>query len=131
MPSGLFQARQTCSIPAAAAASTVILFVTSFLSFAVFGLNEQSYEIPPQMCQALAHDIRALLCLGKNEAALQDSLNEVAHAIRTPPRFRGVESFGGFDIPGQFRADSGDVNGAFRWDVNKSERSDAGTCNDA
>jgi hypothetical protein len=28
-------------------------------------------------------------------------------------------------------ADSGDVNGAFRRDVNKSERSDAGICNDA
>jgi hypothetical protein len=28
-------------------------------------------------------------------------------------------------------ADSGDVNGPFRRDVNKSERSDAGTCDDA
>jgi hypothetical protein len=30
-----------------------------------------------------------------------------------------------------FDADSGDVDGPFRHDVNKSERSDAGTCNDA
>jgi hypothetical protein len=28
-------------------------------------------------------------------------------------------------------ADSGDVDGPFRHDVNKSERSDAGLCNDA
>src|SRR5947208_12928918 len=31
----------------------------------------------------------------------------------------------------EFDADSDDVNGPFRRDVNKSERSDAGICNDA
>ena len=51
------------------------------------------------MRQALANDILVLLRFSKDKAALQNGLNEIAHAFRAPLCFRGVKVFGGFNIP--------------------------------
>jgi putative transposase len=59
--------------------------------------------------------------------------NKFHHGIQTTPLAKyqegivGTASRPGIGLP----AYSDDVNGSFRRDVNKSERSDAGICNDA
>ena len=50
------------------------------------------------MRQIFAHDVGALLCLGENECALQNRLDEVADTFRTPRRIRRIELFRSLNI---------------------------------
>ena len=52
------------------------------------------------MRETLAHDLGALLCLGEDERALQNRLNEIADAFGAPWGVRRIKQLGGFNIAG-------------------------------
>ncbi len=52
------------------------------------------------MRETLAHDLGALLCLGEDDRALQNRLNEIADAFGAPWRLRRIKPLGGFNIAG-------------------------------
>jgi hypothetical protein len=62
---------------------------------------EEKPEIAAQMREALACHLGALLCLGEDERALQNRLNEIADARRAPRRIRRIEPLCGFDVARQ------------------------------
>jgi predicted XRE-type DNA-binding protein len=68
-----------------------------YLSLAVARLVEDKTQVSPQMREALAHDLGALLCLGEDECALQNGLDEIANAFGAPRRIRRVELLRGLD----------------------------------
>ncbi len=59
------------------------------------------------MGEALPRDLGTLFRLGEDERALQNGLNEIADAFRSPRRVRRVKPLRGFDVAGR----DGDVGG--------------------
>ena len=53
------------------------------------------------MRETFAHDLGALLCLGEDECALQNRLNEIADAFRAPRRIGRITLFGGLKVARQ------------------------------
>src|SRR5208337_3073434 len=68
------------------------------LSLGCTRLVEDKSQVSPQMRETFAHDLRTLLCLGEDECALQNRLDEVADAFGAPWRIGRVELFCGGNI---------------------------------